>query len=60
MVDSTVTGLISSSHGALPNNGAFVLNNSNNEKTYKVGLPITTLRDGTSKTTCSANLHIAM
>jgi prepilin-type N-terminal cleavage/methylation domain-containing protein len=49
MVDSTVTGLISSSHGALPSNGAFVLNTTG--KNLGIGLPIATFRDGTSKTT---------
>lgn len=38
-----------SSHGKLPDNGAFVLNPSG--KMMSTGLPIATLRDGTSKTT---------
>lgn len=49
MVDSTVTGLIKSSHGYLPRNGAFVLNE--NGKLQNLGLPIAALRDGASKTT---------
>jgi len=49
MVDSTVTGLIKSSHGDLPSNGAFVLNTTG--KQLKYGLPVATIRDGMSKTT---------
>jgi prepilin-type N-terminal cleavage/methylation domain-containing protein len=49
MIDSTVTDLLPSSHGKLPSNGAFILNTSG--KSQSTGLPIATLRDGTSKTT---------
>jgi prepilin-type N-terminal cleavage/methylation domain-containing protein len=51
MIDDTVPRPlpIKTSHGDLPDNGAFVLNTTG--KQQHLGLPIATLRDGTSKTT---------
>jgi prepilin-type N-terminal cleavage/methylation domain-containing protein len=52
--DPNMPGLISSSHGKLPTNGAFTLKNpppaSTDLKGMSVGLPLATFHDGTSKT----------